>query len=232
LKLATFDSAQQLFRARGNEVNPLRPPFTGDVYREVVIAGAEASGIVMLLGHPCSMRKDKGRLRDHFLVAAVYRHEPVPASAWVDGHFAKMPLPELVEAGELYVADLEEIGRTSAQEIASGARIACLSDYGVNVLQQRLVWYMTRLEVPTHTFHEAFAHTLEEADLLEDWNDTVCSAGLSDEKSTERFEAFLRADRGDGKTLQSDLKDPQLRSAVRTACRAEARLVAASLDSV
>jgi hypothetical protein len=140
-----------------------------------------------------------------------------------------MPLPDLIETGVLCVADFEEIGRTSAEGLAAGTRIACLSDYGVNVLQQRLVWYMTRLEVPTHTFHDAFAHTLEEADLLEDWNDMVCGAGFSVEESTTRFDAFLSSDKGGGRTLQDDLKDPQLRSAVRTACRTEARRVASPL---
>ena len=106
-----------------------------------------------------------------------------------------MPLPDLIGDGVLYIADFEEIGRTSTEGLIAGARIACLSDYGVNVLQQRLVWYMTRLEVPTHTFHEAFANTVEEAELLEDWNDTVCGAGLSEGESTARFDAFLSSER-------------------------------------
>ena len=90
---------------------------------------------------------------------------------------------------------------------------------------------MTRLEIPTHTFHEAFANTLEEAELLEDWNETVCDAGISQAESTGMFDAFLGLDRGDGRTLQADLKDPQLRSAVRTACRTEARRVAGAVRS-
>ena len=142
-----------------------------------------------------------------------------------------MPLPDLIETGVLYVADFDEIGRTSAEVLVAGTRVACLSDYGVNVLQQRLVWYMTRLEVPTHTFHDAFAHTLEEAELLEDWNDTVCGAGFPEEESTTKFDAFLCSDMGGGRTLQNDLKDPQLRSAVRTACRTEARHLASSLGN-
>lgn len=92
-----------------------------------------------------------------------------------------------------------------------------------------LVWYLTRLDVATFTFHEAFAHTFEEADLLEDWNDTVCAAGLDALDSAKRFEDFLRADIGQGRTLQGDLREPQRRSSVRAACRTGARLIATDL---
>lgn len=45
----------------------------------------------------------------------------------------------------------------------------------VNVLQQRLVHNLTRLEVGTSKFWEAFSRTYEESDLLEEWTE-----GLSD----------------------------------------------------
>jgi hypothetical protein len=81
--------------------------------------------------------------------------------------------------------------------------------------------------VPTYQLQEASAHVFEEADLLEEWNDTVYSAGVPLDEAAALFEGFVRADRGDGKTLQDDLRDPQRRSAVRIACRDEARSVAA-----
>ena len=185
----------------------------------------------MIVAHPCAMRGVDGQLRDRLLVAAVSKHEPLPAKAWAGGYFALMPLPDLVEAGLLCVAQMEDVWGIPTETLRSSARIACLSEYGVNLLQQRLVWHMTRLEVPTFTFHEAFAHTQEEADLLEEWNDVLCAAGFTIAKSTSKFDTFLRSDKGDGKTLQGDLRDPQRRSAVRMACRAEARRLSSSATS-
>jgi len=80
--------------------------------------------------------------------------------------------------------------------------------------------------VPTYQLQEVSAHVFEEADPLEEWSDTVCAAGSSPEQAAAAFEAFVRADRGGGKTLQGDLRDPQRRSTVRSACRAEAERVA------
>jgi hypothetical protein len=64
----------------------------------------------------------------------------------------------------------------------------------------------------------------EEADLLEEWVETVCDGGgMSLEAATAAFEAFLREDRRPGKSYQDQLRDAQLRSTVRVALRAEAR---------
>ena len=132
LRLATYDTGDEFFRARGDEVNPLRPPFTGDVYDQVTIPGIEGpSTVAMILEHPCSMRRHEGTLKPHILVAAVREHQPLGAKAWVTGHFAKMPLPNLTGDKILHVADFDLIGRMPTNELTVGTRIACLSDYGV-----------------------------------------------------------------------------------------------------
>ena len=84
---------------------------------------------------------------------------------------------------------------------------------------------------PKYLLQEVSAHVFEEADLLEEWSDTVCAAGASPEQAAASFEAFVRADRGGGNTLQSALRDPQRRSTVRSACRAEAERVAQQFRS-
>jgi hypothetical protein len=225
LTLATYKSPEELYRASGEEVNPLRPFFTGDVFAQVVTSEAAGASMAMIVGHPCSMRSG-GRLSDRLLMATVREQPALPPSAWECGHYAKMPLPDVVEAGRLHVAHLDDIGMLQTDRLRSARRIACLSEFGVNMLQQRVVWHLTRLEVQTFTFHEAFAHTQDEADLLEEWNDVVCTAGVREVDAIAAFEQFVRADRGAGKSLQDNLKDPQLRSAVRATCRAEARRVA------
>ena len=116
---------------------------------------------------------------------------------------------------------LDEIGKAKTDDIRGSRRLACLSEFGLNLLQQRLVWHMTRFAVPTYQLYEVSAHTIEEADILEDWNDIVCGpGGMAEKDAAALLEEFLRADRGDGRTLQHDLRDPQRRAAVRSACRA------------
>lgn len=230
--METFTSPDELYLARGEEVAPLRPLFTGDVLADVAIPGVKDEGMAIVVAHPCSMRGKEARLYPRVLAAAVRSSEKIGQGAWVKGHFALMPLPDLCEPGELCVAHLDEIGRSLTDDLLTAERIACLSNVGVNLLQQRLIFRLTRHEVPTFRLQQASAHVFEEADLLEEWNETVCAAGLSPEDAAARFEAFLRADGGAGAaTLQDALRDPQRRSAVRIACRNEARRVAEELTS-
>ena len=109
---------------------------------------------------------------------------------------------------------------------AGGFSVTPVPQFGANLLQQRFIFRLTRHEVPTYLLQEVSAHVFEEADLLEEWSDTVCAAGMSQGQAAASFEAFIRGDRGGGKRLQGDLRDPQRRSSVRTACRTEATRVA------
>lgn len=76
--------------------------------------------------------------------------------------------------------------------------------------------------VDTATFYEAFGHTYEEADLLEEWCETLSEAQVPLPEACTRFEAFLRNTEHGVRSLQTQLKEPQLRPSVRTACRTEA----------
>ena len=231
MSLETFEAADDLYLARGEEVNPSRPLFTGDVVANVAIPGVQEQGMAIVVAHPCSMRGRHAQLEPRVLVAAVTEKGNVGRGAWAQGHFNLMPLPDLREAAKLCVARLDDIGKALTADVAAGMRLACLSPFGVNLLQQRFIWRLTRHEVPTFQLQVASAHVFEEADLLEEWNDTVCAAGASLDEAAARFEAFVRADRDGGRTLQGDLLDPQRRSSVRVACREEAQRVAATLAS-
>jgi len=231
LSLETFEAADDLYLARGEEFNPSRPLFTGDVVANVAIPGVQEQGMAIVVAHPCSMRGRHAQLEPRVLVAAVTERGNVGRGAWAQGHFNLMPLPDLREAAKLCVARLDDIGKALTADVAAGMRLACLSPFGVNLLQQRFIWRLTRHEVPTFQLQVASAHVFEEADLLEEWNDTVCAAGASLDEAAARFEAFVRADRDGGRTLQGDLLDPQRRSSVRVACREEAQRVAATLAS-
>ena len=223
MSLETFETPGDLYLARGEKVNPLRPLFTGDVVGDVAIPGVQSKGMAVVVAHPCSMRGRNARLEPSVLMAAVAERASMGRSAWADGHFGLMPLPDLLEAGKLWVARLDDIGKALTADVIAGNRVACLTPFGVNLLQQRFIWRLTRHQVPTYQLQEASAHVFEEADLLEEWSETVCAAGASPEQAAASFEAFIRTDRGDGRTRQGDLQDPQRRSTVRIDCRAEAK---------
>jgi len=222
LSLETYAVVADLYLARGQEVNSSRPNFTGDVFADVPIPGVQDGGMAVIVAHPCTMRGSQARMRERILVAAVCEHDRIGREAWTKGYYDFMPFPELIN-GNFYVGRLDELGTALTVDLNTDKRIACLSEYGVYLLQQRLIWHFTRLAVETFRIQEAFAHTYEEADLLEEWTDTLSVTGVSRADAAAKFEEFIRADHGNGRTLQKDLQDVQRRSAVRVACRNEAR---------
>ena len=77
MTLATYTEAEELYLARGDEVNPNRPRFTGDVTADVPIPGVQDGGPAVVLAHPCAIRGSSGRLLDRMLMAAVIPHQQV-----------------------------------------------------------------------------------------------------------------------------------------------------------
>ncbi|MGH9044180.1 MAG: hypothetical protein ACRDVP_04985 [Acidimicrobiales bacterium] len=222
MSLETYSAANDLHLARGPDVNVNRPLFTGDVVANVSIPGVQDRGMAIVIAHPCSIRGPHAQLTTTVLAAAVREHDTIGPEAWTKGYFGLTPLPDVAGAG-MHVGHLDGIGRAPTEDVVQSNRVACLSVLGVNLLQQRLIWHLTRLEVPTFRLQEAFVHTYEEADLLEEWIDTRAEAGVDD--ATAKFEEFIRAPRDTGRNLQDDSRDPQRRSAVRGAFRAEARRI-------
>ena len=149
MSLSGWDTAQSLYLARADEVSEFRPLFTGDVVHGPVVPGVPEAEAVMVIAHPCAMRAGS-QLSKHVLAAAVRPHEAEPSVRWTQGFINRMPLPELKgDGGAFHVAWLEQIGLVPTVDLQSGHRIACLSTIGVNILQQRLIYYLTRWEVGT-----------------------------------------------------------------------------------
>jgi len=230
VNLATYTDPAELYLARGDEVNPNRPLFSGDIFNEVAIPGVQGpgteidKGIGMIIAHPCSFRIGQGQLGDRILMAQVRPHTKQGAGAWRTGFLNLMPLTDLTLQSDTtdhnyWVAHLELVGLTSSAELVAAERIACLSERGLNILQQRLTAHLTRTEVPTEMFYEAFAHTFEEADLLEEWTDKLVDAGWTQGSAVAEFETFIRAD---DPSLQRRLENPSDRPFVRRACRQRA----------
>jgi hypothetical protein len=201
MNLDTYEEPSSLYRSRGEEVNPHRPLFTGDVLRDVPVPGTQDGGMALVLAHPCSFRAGGGQLSDRVLVCSVSAMSKAGANAWRTGFFSRMPLPDLDGPG-FWAASLDEIGRALVDDLLVTQRLACLSDIGINMLQQRLTCHLTRAEVPTYLFNEAFSHTYDEAELLEEWTEALAEAGWPGAVIARKFEAFIRSGRP---TLQERL---------------------------
>lgn len=168
-----------------------------------------------MIGHPCSIRGKNGKLAERTPVAAVENHDRVPEVRWSDGYFNKMPLDGLPLEAPFHVARLDLFGLALTNELVAAQRLACLSHPGINQLQQRLVHHQTRLVVPTGQFQQAFDHTYEEADLLEDWNTELSDIDDDPESS---FEAWIR---GGSPNRQSRLQIHEERAPIRREMRQE-----------
>lgn len=205
------------------EVEQARPFMTGDVFRGVTIPGAtpdtapDDEGLGIVLTHPCSMRVDGLRLAPRLHMARVAISEEIPLRKWRDGHFKVMPLPEL--AGEHQAARFEDMGLVESASLLSERRIACLTPYGIHLLQQRFIWYLTRFSVPTHRLAEATEAVFEEAELEEEWVSRAAESGAARQASVEAFHQWIRSPDQSGSSRQEQLGDPQRRAGIRRAMR-------------
>lgn len=222
MSLETYGQSEEIYLARGQDVSHFRPTFTGDVFQGISMRGVESNVDGIVIAHPCSFRRARGQLADEVLVARVIPHSPIAAPKWATAHYSKMPLPDLTP-NAFHIAEFNLTDRVEVSELTDSRRTACLSEFGINLLQQRLTWHLTRCEVPTTRFHDAFGHTYEEADLLEEWCETLADVQIAIPDAHGRFEEFIRSETPDGRTYQDQLKEGQRRSGVRTACRAEAQ---------
>lgn len=201
------------------EVEQARPFMTGDVFDGITIPGSspESEGLGIVLTHPCSMRADGVRLIPRLHVASVTAGPQIPLRKWRDGHFKVMPLPEL--DGGHYAARFEQMGPVDSASLLPAKRIACLSPYGIHLLQQRFIWYLTRFLAPTHRLAEATASVFEEADLEEEWVIRATQRGAVRDAAAAAFHEWVRSPDESGTSPQDQLADPQRRAGVRRAMK-------------
>jgi hypothetical protein len=215
-------SNDSLYLARGEDVNELRPLMQGDVFSDVAVPGLDDEPAnILILTHPCSMRHGP-HLADRLLVARVRTAGLVTTEQWRSGHFRKMPLPDLggSASGDHHAAEFEDVGALASDALVPGARVACLDPYGIGLLQQRFVHYLTRVVVPLDKLSVVCGPVFAEADLLEEWIEAAVAVGRPVPAAEESFDAFIRdASRPGGRSLQDDLKDPLKRAAVTRAVR-------------
>jgi hypothetical protein len=213
----------ELYEARGDEVDDLRPICQGDVFEGLCLPGFEQDdhSLVLLAQHPCSLRKGAS-LRPRVQAVPVRAYQHIVPSAWASRHLRVFPLPDLDGSRHL-AADLSEAGVLKSEQLDSARRVFTLSQRGILLLQQRIVWTAAHTIVGLDTFEEFNAQALAEIELLEFWNEQLCSEQTGPERgaallaTAEEFERYIRAE-----GLQDALARPSSRADARRMIRKEA----------
>lgn len=218
-ELEAPESADQLYAARGMEIPAARPYMQGDVFADVEIPGVDGGGLAAILAHPCALRSDGVSLFDRLQVARVEPGHVVPLDRWATGHFKKMPLPAMApdDAERDYAVIFDLAGRVETGALRVDSRVACLSPFGIALLQQRQVHHLTRYVVPSVDLHATCANVLAEAELLEEWLIAAEASGKDTDAAASDFHQLMRAERENAASLQEDLKHEAKRAGVRRA---------------
>jgi hypothetical protein len=177
------ESSDRLYGERGDVPISL-PLMQGDVFQGVEIPGFGGKPIgVQVVMHPCSMRAGT-KLRERITVAPVTSYQVINDQVW-RRHVRVMPLPELDATGRNAAAKFLELTSAPSSSLRLDRRIAALSTRGILLLQQRLIYFMTRLKVGLETLHEQVAPVLIEFELQADWVEAALNAndGHQDEKT-------------------------------------------------
>ena len=215
MTLNTLIDPSYLYIAVYKSVDFDRPWFTGDIFKNIVIPEMEKSLAVMIIAHPCAMRGKEGALQEKILVSPVDKHDRLSERRWSTGHYSRMPLPGLPIQGDHHAAQFDQIAPARRSQFSDTKRIACLSHDGINHLQQRLIFYLTRFDVPIGNLQKEFSHTYVEADLLEEWRKQLAETCKN---RIAKFEEWIR----DGTpSRQECLKDEEKRHSVRAEMREE-----------
>lgn len=217
------DEPGDLYEARG-DVPLASPIMQGDVFDHVAVPGlSEHPLTVAVVMHPCSMRSG-AQLRSKITVAAVRSYQRLPDSDWRTGHVNVMPLPHLRNTDDWYAIDFREIATVSSVALSRRARVACCSQQGILLLQQRFTFHLTRLVVPLPNLHEVSLPIFTESELLTDWVEAALDATPGgDEEATindadKAFHAYLDED---DRRQRTRLQQPHLHSDLRRECRRE-----------
>ncbi len=231
---ATLDAPDDddvLYLAIGGVVEDVRPVNQGDVYRGITLPGfpADDHDIVILTTHPCSLRAGAG-LKQRLQAAPIRRGKQISPADWGSSFLRQMPLPGLMD-DKAYMAMLTESSIVTPSQLAGAERIAALSEDGILLLQQRLVWALTHAVIKLDTLAAYSAPAFAEIELLEEWNEALCLDHDADRPKrlaaiAEEFETFIRTS-----GVQADLAHERKRGDARRRAREELRLRIEATDT-
>lgn len=181
---------------------------TGDVFVDVAANGSDEPVTVMVAGHPCTIRGRDGALQPRIACVRVVSFQAVPYRRWPTGFFNHFPLSAVAEAGT-QAADLQEWLTVENSELSRDRRRLTLTEWGVIVMQQRLIHSLTRFVAPPSALEEAVRPVLREAELERDWVEGLDGTASLEQRVAD-FGMFMgEADR------RARLRDRAKESAVR-----------------
>lgn len=210
--------SSSLYLAQGDEIVSGRPFLTGDVFKEVQLepGSTKRPRMIMVLQHPCSMRRDGIKLRSKLLVARLDKVKSWSEADW-QANYGYMALPGLeVEApeGKVWAVNFNELYTVSPDQFTRRASI--LSNLGINILLQRWVHFSSRVLVPTTDFQVATEPFFEETELIESWCEEFNAESSEEVENASRdCLNWLREKSGAQPSRQDRLKIPEERSSVR-----------------
>ena len=218
---------EQLYNSWGEQPSIARPLMQGDVFENIVLPGlGDRPQLAMITMHPCNMRQG-AKLRRLITVVAVQPHN-VRQSDW-QGRFRIMPLPELHGEGTAgHLGNFLEVASVPSAALAPTKRVSALSNEGVLILQQRLVFTETRLNVKLEEIHLQLAPTFVELELQEDWAEEALAAAEGSDvapeaavtASADDFQSWLdENDKARREALKSTWEHSRLRREAREACQ-------------
>jgi hypothetical protein len=140
-----------------------------------------------------------------------------------------MPLPEFDSGGlARAAARFDEVGMVATAELTPDRRVAYLSERGILILLQRLIFRQSRADISIDTLGIACAAVLAEAELLEEWNESLVPPGEPDViarlgQAAAEFDAFLSTASPEGESWRVMLRDQYRRPNIRRVVRDEIR---------
>jgi hypothetical protein len=214
---------ESLYLIVGETADDTRPINQGDVFKGITLPGfpEDDHGLIILTTHPCSLRAG-ARLRPRLQASPVHRSRYLPPEEWAHSYLRQMPLPALVD-DQHHMVTLTEAGIVTPVELMAAERIAVLSEAGILLLQQRLVWALAHAVIGRDTLADYSAPAFAQIELLEEWSRGLCAANEPDRPArlaaiAEEFEEYIRAS-----GLQAQLADQMMRGDARRRVRDELR---------
>lgn len=139
-------------------------------------------------------------MRDRITVIPVSEYS-MRSSDWTR-RYRIMPLPELHGPGTAnHMGDMIEFVTVSSANLTARNRVAALSDDGVLILQQRMVFTQTRLLLSLDRFHSQMAPTFIELELQEEWAEEALASVAEDgdssaiiDEAVKQYQSWLDED--------------------------------------
>ncbi len=173
---------------------PLGP---GDVFDGIELGhlAEPFTGLVMVVGHPCSIRAGM-KLQNDIPVAPIEKRGlPTDKHPLPDRLF---PLGKLVPPGATsqHMVNLSRTTTVPAADLVLSKRVATLSNAGIVALQQRVVSNAIRAKIPTGVIASHCRGPFIEVELWRDWREAFHNANADPDVHNDEFDQFMDSPSG------------------------------------